>query len=118
VNQHLFQVGCNFSSCHDSFAGQAQGSLDLATDPYQALLGADGQGAPAQNIKGTATGLLRVKPGYPEESLLWIKLNLMLPPKVSDPMYGESMPETAPGSVHANVLKAVHDWIEAGAPNN
>ena len=118
VNQRLFLVGCNFTSCHDSGAGYDQGSLDLATDPYGALLGVDGLGAPAQNVKGTATGLLRVKPGDPEHSLLWIKLNLMLPPKVSDPLYGESMPETAPGSAQQNVLNAVHDWIAAGAPNN
>jgi hypothetical protein len=96
INQRLFQVGCNFTSCHDASAGHDQGSLDLATDPYRALLGADGLGAPAQNIKGTATGMLRVKPGDPEHSL----------------------PETAPGSVHQNALNAVYQWIAAGAPND
>jgi len=118
INQRLFQVGCNFTSCHDASAGHDQGSLDLATDPYRALLGADGLGAPAQNIKGSATGLLRVKPGDPDHSLLWIKLNLALPAKVADSMYGEAMPETAPGSVHQNVLDAVYQWIAAGAQNN
>jgi hypothetical protein len=118
LNQQLFQVSCNFSSCHDSSAGHDQGSLDLMTDPYGALLGADGGGVPAQNIKGTATGLLRVKPGDPENSLLWIKLKLNLPAKVSDALYGEAMPETAPGTVPQNVLDAVYAWIDAGAPNN
>ena len=36
VKADVFKISCNFSSCHD--ATSKMGSLDLATDPYTALI--------------------------------------------------------------------------------
>ncbi len=112
VNQNLFQAaGCTV--CHAANAAQLFGSLDLVTDPYTALLGSSGTGAPANNVKGSATGMLRVSPGNPGQSLLYLKLQLT----ATSSQYGEAMPPLH-GGTSAALIQAVSDWITAGAPNN
>ncbi|MHB8417675.1 MAG: Dickkopf N-terminal cysteine-rich domain-containing protein [Myxococcales bacterium] len=111
INQNLFP-SCT-AACHIAGAGPAFGNLDLATDPYAALLGANGAGAPASNVYGSATGLLRVSPGNPSQSLLLIKLQLT----AKDPQYGYPMPMPS-GGEPASLVQAVQSWIAAGAPNN
>ena len=83
-------------------------SLDAATI-YAELLG-DGSGEPAVNIEGDAGGLLRVAPGQPDASLLYIKLAM---PTGFDPRYGLAMPPNVLPC--PAVLDTVRAWIDDGA---
>jgi hypothetical protein len=108
--------------CHSSTGalpreeGGTGSGLDFAIDAaavYAELLG-DGGGAPSNNINGDAGGVvLRVAPGDPAASLLYIKLAM---PNARDPRYGEAMPPT--GLPCPSAVAAVGAWIEAGAPAN
>ena len=113
LDQRLFQAqGCTMFGCHGAGAGPAVGGLDLVTDPYTALLGT-GSGAPAANSQGQLRGLLRVKPGDPSHSLLWIKLQMSAGDYAT---YGQDMPFSGGNLVPASVLEGLEGWIEAGAP--
>jgi hypothetical protein len=112
IRHNLFQSVC--VSCHAVDAGAAFGNLDLVTDPYHALLGQDGQGLSASNIVGSESRLLRVKPGDPTNSLLYIKMVLI----AYDPLYGDSMPPPPMAPSSPALVTAVKSWIAAGAPNN
>jgi hypothetical protein len=118
-------AGCGAGAaydCHSSTgalprdAGGTGSGLDFSIDAaavYAELLG-DGGGAPSNNIDGDAGGVvLRVAPGDPAASLLYIKLAM---PNASDPRYGEAMPPT--GLPCPSAVVAVGSWIEAGAPAN
>src|ERR1044071_6522778 len=78
INAKLLQTSCGVdgSGCHSRQGAAWSGDLDLADNPYRALLGPDGLGSPATNQNGTEQGLRRVVPGKPEESFLIIKLGL------------------------------------------
>lgn len=92
--------GCAGCHINNSF-----GDLNLRFDVARLnLLGPDQQGQPSSQ---DATRL-RVRPGRPQDSLLFEKLNCDTPP------VGSRMP---PGSSGENVeLQAlVHDWIALGA---
>jgi hypothetical protein len=127
INENLFQ-GEQCTVCHSAGAGASFASLDLVTDPYGALVG-DGGGACANNILGNFPGpginataeacnsyLLRVDPGSPANSVLYIKLGLT----EASVDYGQPMPPSpsAPDSTPASLQQAVAAWIQAGAPNN
>lgn len=112
INANVFQAeGC--TGCHVAGAGAAFGNLDLVTNPYEALLGPNGAGAPASNVEGSATGLLRVDPGDPAHSFLFIKLGL----SATSSEYGEAMPPLS-GGTPSVLVNAVGSWIDAGAPND
>lgn len=108
----LFKVSCGTagSACHSAAGSIYSGGLDLQGDAYAALVG-DG-GVRANNIAGSATGLLRVKPGSPAESFLYLKLTTARP---DDARYGSGMPFGAPGSVCPETVQAVATWINQGA---
>jgi len=113
LRTQLFQgLGCTQSGCHQAGAGPAVGNLDLVTDPYTALLGPNGTGAPATNAQGKITGLLRVAPGDPSHSLLWLKLSLHA---VDYSTYGQPMPGSMPNTTPPALLGALAAWIQAGA---
>ena len=124
VNDHVFNIGCGnmlTGVCHAKGAGQPVGSLDLATAPYVALLGENGQGAQASPATSGAggysfayTGLVLVKPGDPEHSLLYQKLALQ---GQSDPTYGFRMPYANP-VLSPGVIEAIREWIANGAKND
>jgi len=112
INHNLFQAVC--VSCHAAEAGPTFGNLDLATDPYHALLGPSGQGAAASNTVGAEMGLLRVKPGDPSDSLLYQTLIL----GSYSPLYGNPMPPMPLAPISPSLVSAVKDWIAAGAPSD
>src|SRR5215470_17790703 len=70
IKQELFAKSCGTGgmACHSASGAENSGGLDLATDPYRALVGAN-----AANLEGSVTGLVRVKPGDPNGSFLMIK---------------------------------------------
>jgi hypothetical protein len=121
LRTNLFPVSCTTGSlCHGTAAAteptlRGGGGLDLESDVYTHLLGADGAGAPAANLEGAARNLVRVKPGDPDNSFLLIKLQLQTN---SDNNYGSGMPFTAPGSVCPETLSTIRTWIALGAANN
>jgi hypothetical protein len=114
IRTKILEVSCGTggSICHSSEGGTDSGELILASDPYTALLGPDGTGAPASNISGSIRTLRRVVPGDPDHSFLILKLSTKV---LNDPMYGAGMPRTDPGSVCPETLSTIRDWIAAGA---
>jgi len=120
LRTHLFPVSCAVAgSCHlmadaTSTNLRGGGGLDLETDVYAHLLGADGMGAPANNQEGALRNLIRVKPGDPDGSFLLIKLQITT--TTND--YGTGMPFTMPGSVCPSTLSTIRTWITQGAANN
>jgi hypothetical protein len=118
IKTHLLAVSCAVGrNCHSTaeVALRGGGRLDLETDAYLNLVGADGLGAPANNEEGSGRGLLRVKPGDPDNSLLVIKLGIT---NNSDLTYGSGMPYPTPGSVCPGTTALIRNWIAQGAPNN
>jgi hypothetical protein len=114
IRSKILDVSCGTtgSICHSSEGGTDSGELVLAGDAYAALLGPDGTGALASNIAGSMRNLRRVVPGDPDHSFLILKLSTTV---LNDPSYGAGMPRTDPGSVCPETLRAIRDWIAAGA---
>ena len=112
IKQELLQKSCGTSgaSCHSADGSIDSGGLNLATDPYHALVG-----KMATNLEGSVQGLQRVKPGDPQNSFLIIKLQMT---SSADPQYGSGMPFTAPGTVCPTAVDAIRQWIANGAPAN
>jgi hypothetical protein len=112
INKEILQPLCaNFSACHSLAGASNAGKLNLdenSVDPYAQLVG-----AASTNAQALAEGKPRVKPCDPDNSLVWIKLNLPLssPPDMG---YGESMPKGNP-HLPDDILAAIHDWIARGA---
>jgi hypothetical protein len=138
VNTQVFQVNCELSGCHNSGATAAVGGLNLQTDPYTALLGPDGTGAPAVNPECypyVYPNRLLVTPGDPSNSLLYLKVSgtgagmtgcTQFPDagtacgSGSEPACcpnGEQMPYNS-GTIGSNNVQLIHDWIAAGAKND
>jgi hypothetical protein len=117
INNDLFQVGCGSKSnkCHGTAAVVAGvNGLDMQKDPYTALLGTRGTGAPVDDVSGRPQGLLRVRPGDPLHSMLVLKLKL----KGDSDQYGSSMPFDNPGAICDATIAIIGQWIQQGAKNN
>lgn len=114
ISTKIFAMSCGTSTsgCHSRKGALNSGGLNLADDPYTALLGSDGKGAPAANIAGTEKDLVRVVPSDADNSFLVIKLSTRTS---QDPKYGSGMPFTAPGSVCPDTLATIRTWIADGA---
>ena len=110
INQKVFTQLC--TGCHQAAFAATAGGLDLTGDAYGALVGVR-----ANNVAATSPppGLLRVKPGDPDQSLLWLKL---VTKSFADPRYGSGMPQDRPGALCQAVTDTVRTWIEAGAPRD
>jgi hypothetical protein len=100
-------TGCNAGGlCH----GVAVGNLMMSkrADAYQALVGVKAMGMSV--MPGLAncvdSGLTRVEPGKPEESLLMKKIEQMQP-------CGQPMPPS--GMLPANQIEQIRTWIMNGA---
>ena len=107
--------GSGSDSCHSKTGATNLNGLDYSLDEqgvYLELVG-DGGGVPADNVAGTAKGVLRVVPGDAGASMLYIKLTL---DSGTNLLYGSGMPQTAPGSVCPAAVGAVATWINGGAP--
>ncbi len=100
--------GCTV--CHGAGASKYFGSLDLVTDPYTALLGANGTGEPSSwNAQ-----ILRVVPGNASQSMLYIKVTQT----GTTSQYGQPMPPAGSPPLPAQLVEAIQSWIDAGAQNN
>jgi hypothetical protein len=113
INTYVLQPLCaNFSVCHSTAGQKDADGLNLAVDPYKALVG-----APAQQKMAKAEGKLRVKPCDPDNSFLILKLTLPVTQRDSNVGYGASMPKD---NLHLppEQLQAIKDWIARGALMN
>jgi hypothetical protein len=112
INSHFLQVGCGVRqiNCHASGSENVNSGPSFAGHPYATLVN-----APAANRLGSATGLILVKPGDPQNSFLITKLRLT---SALDPNYGGGQPADAPGSTCAQTLAVIEQWIQNGAPDN
>lgn len=108
----LQSCGTGGSGCHSAEGSVYSGGLDLESSAYLGLLGPEGEGAAAQNIEGTVSGLFRVRPFDLELSLLVHKLSTT---NESGGPYGRGMPRPTPGSICPESLQAIRTWIEEGA---
>ena len=117
VKSQLIDVYC--TGCHQAYVGPAYGSLDLVTDPFHALVGAD-----AMNPLGYSydfSGKLLVKAGDPAASLFFLKISGTGAGaggcQPSTCPNGEQMPYGFPPLSDGEV-EAVKQWIGGGASNN
>jgi len=100
VQYDVFLTSCAGAGCHDSTT--RAGDLDLTEDTaYEAL-----REKPCFNEEAAAAGLLRVTPGDPDASLLYLKL-------VEPVRYGEVMPPWGPPD--EDTVALVRRWIAEGA---
>lgn len=106
--QAVFNGSCAFGSCHGQAPSQVKnGNLDLREEAsYGLLVGVE----PA--LVTAPEGLLRVDPGSPENSLLYLKLEL----DTGDPVLGGQMPLVVGGKLPDDKIQLIYDWIAAGAP--
>lgn len=104
IQQQVFAKSCTSASCHGTTA-RAGGLTLTGADAYQQLVGAPSSSAAAKD-----QGLLRVVPGRPDLSFLYLKLTGSLAAGM-----GDSMPLGA-GHVDQATLDTIEAWISAGAP--
>jgi hypothetical protein len=104
IQQEIFDESCNAPSCHGS---GKKGNLSLVTGNAFAQL----VGVRSTADKKDVRPFLRVKPGSPDSSLLFIKI---VGPDTSQ---GEVMPKGA-DKLTQNNIDAIRQWILNGAPNN
>jgi hypothetical protein len=118
VDTCIIKTSCSISSsCHNA-AGH-QGSLDLVTDPYAAIVGV----APV-NTQAIAKGWKRVVPSDPSTSYFYQKLILPSPteptnagPNGPNMGLGSRMPNTGQNLDPAEIDQ-IKAWIAMGAPKN
>ena len=97
--------GCTTPLCHGGNAGAGGLTLTNREDAYRALVD-----APAAGELCGASGLLRVRPGDPDASLLWNKVS------TRSPLCGQPMPISE--MLAAEQTEQLRRWIERGAPND
>ena len=112
IDQSLFKVTC--TACHNGAEATFSGGLDFSGDALTALVNVTAQNSQAQ-AGARPADLLRVKPGDPDNSLLYQKLLIGATPS---PQYGFGMPLGDPGSVCQQARDAIRQWILAGAPRD
>lgn len=110
-NDVIAGEGCAGSSlCHAGEAGKL--TMKDRDSTYKALVGVDAQGENAPGSSGpncSESGLLRVVPGKPDESLLVMKLEATQP-------CGDQMP--IGNKLSDERISQVRAWIEKGAQDN
>lgn len=103
IQQAIFEKhGCSMAACHGN---TASGGLDLRAEvAYEGLL----------QVKAQGSSQLRIQPGSPNESYLYLKLKAAtVPGSVS--IANSPMPVGLP-PLSADELEAVRLWILGGAP--
>jgi putative endonuclease len=109
INQQIIQSSCASASvCHSTQGASEANGLNMSQDPYAMLVN-----APAVNAQAASEGRVRVKPGDPDNSFMWIKLNLK-----HESGYGLPMPSAGNPPLPTDQLAGIRAWIAKGAPND
>jgi len=104
IQKEIFDETCNAPSCHGS---GMKGGLSLTTpNAYRQLIA-----VPGTTDKKNSPPLMRVKPGSPDSSLLFVVITS------PDTNQGEIMPK-GNERLSPNKVEAIRRWILAGAPDN
>lgn len=90
-------------TCHTDQGRNPAGGLNLASDPYAALVGVASRERPA---------LMRVAPGDPENSYLVQKV------EGASGIGGARMPQSGPPYLTDGQILVIKRWIAIGAPRN
>jgi mono/diheme cytochrome c family protein len=104
IQQEIFDESCSAPSCHGS---GKKGNLSLVAGNAFAQL----VDVRSTVDKKNAPPFLRVKPGSPDSSLLFVKII------APDTNQGEVMPKGT-DKLTQNSIDAIRRWILNGAPNN
>ncbi len=105
LQARVFDARCTLGPCH-STATAAGGLVLEGAWAYEQLVGVE-----PMNPAAVAAGLLRVAPGEPERSFLWVKLTQPGTGQGSRmPLGAEPLP--------AHELEEIRAWILAGAPRD
>jgi hypothetical protein len=108
----IVAVGCNGGTlCHATAAATTL-SLNNRDTAYMSLVNVAAMGKNLVKGKGPDckdSGLIRVVPGNPDQSLMMLKVQGKQP-------CGDPMPPTSP--LAADKVQLIHDWIAAGAKND
>jgi hypothetical protein len=121
IDRGFFRVSCGISgakaiNCHSRDGAASSSGLDLSTDSYTNLVG---RPAVTTFLPATAgaMNLVLVTPGdgSPTASFLVRKLQL---PTAANPDFGAGMPADAPGSICADTIAVIQQWIAQGAQRN
>lgn len=107
IRETVIDPTCAFSACHDAIAPAA--GLDLATDPYTALL--------TRGVVTSEQDMPLVTPGDPSESWFYQLLSTCEPTDDAGRIV-PSMPRNSPSLLDSVVVAKVRAWIEAGAAND
>jgi hypothetical protein len=92
--------------CHTNVGRNPSGGLNLAGDPWAALVNKPSVGRP---------GEILVIPGDPENSYLYKKLSFATG---SPQIAGNQMPRNGPPYLTEGQIEVIERWIELGAKNN
>ena len=134
--REIFERSCAYNRCHSGVPTGGSLPLPPGSDIALALVDVPSCEYPP---------LVRVKPGDPERSWLWIKLTADVRPKTDEfydyilfepepgwdetmrgcrdrlpdgtPLFGQRMPLTAPNMLPVEELAVIRDWISEGAPH-
>jgi hypothetical protein len=109
LQSEVFATSCATTGCHVGSSVAISGNLSLAGDAFESLVNV----APT-NLNAKQDGLRRVVPGWPDSSLLYLKL---LSPSRSPHDYGNLMPSGGT-PLSAGQVEYVLQWIAAGAPRD
>lgn len=100
IQADILEPKCG-ASCHGAEARQGGLSIE-GPEAYDALFDAE-----CDNEQARVEGLVRVAPGNPEQSFLWIKLT-------DASGFGDPMPPF--GALEDGELERIANWIAQGAP--
>ena len=110
IESQLFTASCATAGCHTGPTPAGELSLE-AGRAYAQLVG-----VPAANANARRDGMLRVRPGVPDSSLLYHKL--IAAPGHHEADYGNGMPAGGKPALSAGQLEYIKQWIADGAPRS
>lgn len=109
MKQHIFSHSCSSSGCHSAAqaTNQQHGLVLVGSDVYERLVNVD-----PRNAQALDSSLKLVKPGVPDSSFLYHKVNWNAYPQFH---FGNEMPLGA-DPLTANEVEFIRQWIASGAP--
>jgi hypothetical protein len=108
IEANIFRMRCT-NVCHSGGPKNAAAGMDMNADAYAVLVG-----VPAAGEDCAPSGLMRIAPGDPEMSLLYLKVRAKR--EATAAPCGDPMPQGERPPITEAELEAIEGWILAGAP--